>query len=348
MQAKSYWYNKVAIRIFLHLVFLTIVYYILFIIFKVNSPAVKMDYIYPALFLLTLLPVTYINLEWLIPSVAGKKKWLLYALALVVLIAISVWLNTSFFEHWSSWLLPNLFFISYYTWWEILLFLVGIIGISTLLKLSKSWLTMAELQQKLLQVEKENIDIELKALKSQINPHFLFNTLNSIYSLSLDKDERLPQTVLKMSGIMRYYLYESKEDFVPLQKEIQVLNDYIDLQRIRSSEKLQVKKTISVDGENKCIAPLLLLTFVENAFKHGAKSSTAESFINIRIALKEENFYFSIQNNKGLVDDVPGNNYSGLGLQNVKRRLELIYPSKYQLQIDDTDKVFSVTLKLIL
>lgn len=346
MQAKSYWYNKVGIRLFLHLVFLATVYYILFIIFKVNSPAVKMDYIYPALFLLTLLPVTYINLEWLIPSVAGRKKWALYILILFTLIALSVWLNTSFFEHWSAILLPNLFFISYYTWWEILLFVVGLIGISTLLKLSKSWLTMAELQQKLLQVEKENIDIELKALKSQINPHFLFNTLNSIYSLSLDKDERLPDTVLKMSAIMRYYLYESKEDVVPIRKEIQVLNDYIDLQQIRSSEKLHIKRNIAVNGENKCIAPLLLLTFVENAFKHGAKATTGDSYIDIDIALKDDNFYFSIRNNKGVVDNLPVNQYSGVGLQNVKRRLELMYPSNYELQTNDSPTEYSVSLKL--
>jgi LytS/YehU family sensor histidine kinase len=250
------------------------------------------------------------------------------------------------FDHWSVKLFPGFFFISYYTWWEIGLFFFIFICITTLLKLSKSWFVVNQLQRQLLETDKQRVQAELKALKAQINPHFFFNTLNSIYSMSLDKDERLPGTVLQLSDLMRYFLYESKEDFVPLVKEMQVLNDYIALQRIRSDEKLQVKTVIKGNMGQLKIAPLLLITFVENAFKHGAKGSTDHAFIHIELQAGQNAINFHVENNKGVVDETGKDEFRGLGLDNVKRRLELIYPQRHKLLIENKADSFIIQLQL--
>ena len=226
------------------------------------------------------------------------------------------------------------------------MFFAVYIGITSLLKLSKSWFAVSELQRKLLESEKEKVDIELKALRSQINPHFFFNTLNSIYSMTLEKDERLPSTVLQLSDMMRYFLYESREDSVPLDKEIKVLEDYIALQKIRSNEKLEVQLNINGDADSQKIAPFLLITFLENAFKHGAKGSTGAAFIRVALQVAENQLNFRIENNKGSVDEIEMPGHKGLGLENVKRRLELLYPTRHQLKITDNNEKFIVDLLL--
>jgi sensor histidine kinase YesM len=152
-----------------------------------------------------------------------------------------------------------------------MLFFTVYIIITMLLKLSKSWFQVSWLQKELLEKEKQKAEVELKALKAQINPHFFFNTLNSIYSMALDKDARLPGTVLQLSELMRYFIYGSKDNFIPLEKELTVVNDYIALQKIRSGKQLSIEINKQGDVIDQKIAPLLLITFLENSFKHGAK-----------------------------------------------------------------------------
>ena len=227
-------------------------------------------------------------------------------------------------------------------------FLLVYIIITSLLKLSKSWFLVSGLQKELLEKEKQKTEVELKALKAQINPHFFFNTLNSIYSMALDKDERLPGTVLQLSDLMRYFLYESKDNFVPLEKELAVADNYIALQKIRSGEQLSIEiiKQGEVNGQK--IAPLLLITFLENAFKHGAKGSSGNTFIRIDIKVEKNKLNFTVENNKGLIDEVNTGDHNGLGLENVKRQLELLYPGKHLLNIKDQSDRFVVGLQLSL
>ena len=221
----------------------------------------------------------------------------------------------------------------------------GFVVLTTLIKLSKSWFVLKDLQQQLLGLEKERVDMELAALQAQVNPHFFFNTLNSIYSLSLNNDSRLPATVLQLSQIMRYYLYESKGEKVPLEKEIAILKDYIQLQRIRSNEKLDLQLEMEGGADGKQIAPLLLLTLTENAFKHGAKGEAGASYIYIKAVVNDDAFQFQISNNKGKAD-ADLNDVKGLGLENLRRRLELLYPQKHELAIRETVSDFTVELKL--
>lgn len=346
MYGKKFNENSKGMRLVQHILFAALSFFILLKIFSFNNPPAPVDYIYTSLFIATILPVVYLHLYWLLPRLSGKMPLLYYFAPLLLITAVFVWINEKLFSDWSATLFPNYFFISYYKWWEIALFFVVMISVTALLKLSKSWFVVTRLQRKLLETEKQRVQEELKALKAQINPHFFFNTLNSIYSMSLDRDERLPGTVLQLSELMRYFLYESKEDMVPLAREIQVLKDYIALQSIRSDEKLKMGVALEGDFAGQKIAPLLLITFVENSFKHGAKGEAGTAYINLLIKLTGSKLNFKLTNNKGTIDEIEKPDHKGLGLENVKRRLELIYPEKYKLDIQDTGVNFTVNLQL--
>ncbi|HZI53366.1 MAG TPA: histidine kinase [Chitinophagaceae bacterium] len=346
MSARKINMNSRNMRIMHHILFIILAFFILLHIFKFNSPPASVDYVYTTLFLATVLPVVYLHLYWLLPKLSNKPFLVSYFIPLALITAVSIWINIQLFDHWSAILFPGFYFISYYAWWEVSLFFITLIVLATLLKLSKSWFLVNGLQKELLEKEKQRVQEELKALKAQVNPHFFFNTLNSIYSMSLDKDERLPATILQLSELMRYFLYQSNEELVPLAKEIEVLNDYIALQRIRSDEKLDIQTVIDGDTEQQKIAPLLLIPFLENSFKHGVKGEVGATFIKLKISLNGNSLSFLLENNKGTVDAVEKNDHKGLGLGNVKRRLELLYPGKHHLKIQDQGKDFIVNLQM--
>jgi len=342
---RSWLYHPLS-RIIQHLAFWVLSFVIFLYAFKTGLKPERIDYIYTVLFHLTLVPAVYVNLEYLLPKLANSRKWWIYSVALVILIALFCWLNHEFFSEWSKYILPDYFFISYFNWGEIALFFASYLSITSLLKLSRSWFTVNELQVKLLEIEKEKVQMELRALKSQVNPHFFFNTLNNIYSMTLDKDERLPGTVLQLSELMRYFLYESKDDTVPLEKELLVLQDYVSLQKIRSDKKLNVEVSISGNTKEHKIAPFLLITFVENAFKHGAKGSAGDSFIRMILHVQGKELNFKVENNIGEVDEVENSNGRGLGLENVRRRLQLMYPGRHTLITNSDSGHFSVNLQI--
>lgn len=344
---KKYWeLNHPLLRILQHLAFWVLSFILFLQLFKTGSKPEKVDYIYTALFQLSLIPAVYINIEWLLPKFGKRKTILLYTILLAIVIILFSWINYKFFADWSSKLLPTYFFISYFTLKEIIFFFTAYIIISSLLKLSKSWFWVSELEKELLEKEKQKAEVELKALKAQINPHFFFNTLNSIYSMALDKDERLPDTILQLSDLMRYFLYESKDNFIPLEKELAVLNNYIALQKIRSGAQVNIETKISGVTDHKQIAPLLLITFLENAFKHGVKGVAEKPFIRLDMKVEKNKFFFSVENNKGIVDEIKSVEHGGLGLENIRRQLELLYPKKHALEIKNSKDNFAVQLQL--
>src|SRR5262245_43999547 len=279
---KKYWeLNHPVLRIIQHLLFWVLSFFLFLNLTKSGAKPEKVDYIYTFLFQLSLMPAVYLNLELLLPKLGNRRTFLWYIILLVATIILFAWFNYNFFVIWSAKVFPDYFFISYFTFREIIFFFIIYVAITSLLKLSKSWFLVSELQKELLEKEKQKTEIELKALKAQINPHFFFNTLNSIYSMALDKDQRLPNTILQLSDLMRYFLYASRDKFIPLEKELAVLDNYIALQKIRSDTKLNIEATRSGEIDNQQIAPLLLVTFLENAFKHGAKGSAEKTFIKI-------------------------------------------------------------------
>lgn len=187
---------------------------------------------------------------------------------------------------------------------------------------------------------KEKTETELNFLKSQINPHFLFNTLNNIYSLARKKSNETPDVVLKLSKLLRFVLYETKDKFISIAREIEFLHDYIDLQKIRFNERLKIEFKHEIDDYETQIMPLVLIPFVENAFKHGASQSVDESFILIHLKVKENKLNLTVQNSfETQNSDEP----EGIGLKNIKRQLELVY-SDYKLETQTDGTQFTAEL----
>lgn len=286
----------------------------------------------------------YLNFLYLIPKFLDKKKYKAYTLTLIVCIivfALAKYGLTTFFKsviskydegHQSSFgsyfigsVLTNIFFLF----------------LSTALKFSIDWFLNERVQRDL---ENQRLSAELAFLKSQINPHFLFNSLNSIYSLAYQKSDTAPEAILKLSEIMRYMLYESNDHKVDLAKELQYLQNYIDLQKIRFGNKAFVDFKITGDIGNQKIVPLLLIAFIENAFKHGVANDPS-SPIRLLINLDGIHLHFYMENKKHTLNR---DNEGGIGLNNVKRRLDLLYPGKYGLDIQDKTSTYTCELSLVL
>lgn len=195
----------------------------------------------------------------------------------------------------------------------------------------------------------ENTSLELNFLRAQIQPHFLFNTLNNIYGLVLD-NRRASDSILKLSDLLRFSLYESNAAHITLKRETEFLSDYINLEQMRHKERVNILYTFNeIEDDQKMIAPLLLVNFIENAFKHGVNASIGKAWVKINLKATEDTVTFTVENNKPDDDYPPANHkLEGLGLVNTRRRLDLIYPGKHNLLINETDTIFFVQLNIYL
>ena len=194
---------------------------------------------------------------------------------------------------------------------------------------------------------RENKQAELQLLKAQIHPHFLFNTLNNIYSFTLTGSPQAEGLVNKLSGMIDYITTEGAKSFVPVEKEIQLINDYIGLEKVRYGDRLDMQVEINGDYKNKMIAPLLLIPFVENCFKHGASVMRGQQWIRLSIQIKENQLDLHLSNSKP-PQAIGTINKKGIGLANVRKRLQLLYPEKHFLQIESTSDSFIVHLQVSL
>ena len=203
------------------------------------------------------------------------------------------------------------------------------------------------LQQTTQQLEREKLAAELKLLKSQINPHFLFNTLNNLYVLTLNQSDKAPLMVHKLSELMSYMLYDSNLPEVTLDKEIHYIKNYIDLEKIRYGDRLEVSLNIYGETKDIIVAPLLMLPFVENSFKHGARNQLHDGWIHIDLEIQDGALTLKVENSKPDFYDEQ-NKPSGIGLVNVKRRLSHLYPHRHSLQQFDELDTHMIVLKLSL
>jgi LytS/YehU family sensor histidine kinase len=213
--------------------------------------------------------------------------------------------------------------------------------IAVAIKLLKFWYANQQAQQVLIQ---EKLQAELKFLKTQIHPHFLFNTLNNLYALTLKKSDRAPETVLKLSELINYMLYECTSDEVLLDKELKFITNYIDIEKMRYGDKLDVDIRISGEAHERRIAPLILLPFVENCFKHGASESLQRAWVKVSVDLQPTLMVLKVENSKN--GKYAGSTKSGIGIQNVKRRLDLLYPDRHELKIINGEETFLVILTI--
>ncbi len=287
--------------------------------------------------------IVYFNLFYLIPKYLSQKKFLLYTLLLIVSIIVLTPLKVmvlffkfSGYETLQASLVrnQNLYFLSTFI----------IAGSSTIFSIITDWGRQLKVSQ---DIDKEKMQSELLFLKSQINPHFLFNTLNNLYALTLKKSNKAPEIVIKLSEMMRYMLYECNEKYVLLTKEISHIRNYLDLERLRQANDVDI--TFEVEGQavNQKIAPLMFITFLENCFKHGLSHRIEDGFVHVNMII--EGFYieFHVVNSKPT--SMPAQNHrrsGGIGLVNVRRRLDLLYNEKYMLNIEDKPNIYSVKLQL--
>ncbi|MDR0835614.1 MAG: histidine kinase [Tannerella sp.] len=213
--------------------------------------------------------------------------------------------------------------------------------ISTGLKVITQWY---DEKRRLTELENSKVEAELSFLKSQIHPHFLFNSLNTIYYLALSKDDKAPEAILSLSNFLRFVTVESDKNLIPLEKELAMLNEYLNLQRLRTSEKFDLQVEMKGDVSALKIMPLTFIPFVENAFKYGI-SAHIDCFIHLRIEVEQNTLAFIIKNSiiQGQKEMLRS---SGIGLKNIRKRLELAYPERHTLDIENAGQIYSVYLKI--
>jgi len=197
-------------------------------------------------------------------------------------------------------------------------------------------------QAQIQSLKKEKLEAELKFLKAQLHPHFLFNTLNNLYSLTLEKSEKASEVVLKLSALLDYILYECNAEFVSMDKEMKQIKNYIELEKLRYGDRLNVEMLFDGEETNHMIPPMLLMTLVENSFKHGAAQSTSKPWIKIKIRIDEKQLFFEVGNSKTQIIK-PKKDYSGgVGLKNLQNRLQLLYGDQFDFKIrENSDSYFT-------
>jgi hypothetical protein len=296
--------------------------------------------------------VIIVNLNWLLPRLFFNKKQGLYLVAGLALILLVAYLINADWAPWADLFKRtgdrmgerprNRSGMIYFRYVGMLMpFFTAFIG--SALFATAGYANRKE--QEMATLRSEKLEAELKFLKSQINPHFLFNALNNIYTLTVIHSEKAPENLLKLSGMLRYMLYECKADRVPLGKEIEYLQHYIDLHLLKDSRGMNVEVSLDNARPHIQIAPMLLIPFVENAFKHSMVEDLEKGWIKIILLTTDEHLHFNVSNSvpeRRFTKDSSG----GIGLSNVQRQLELLYPGKHELRIESGTKDFSIYLKL--
>lgn len=334
-------------RIAWHIIFwaLVLLFYTLFFGHQ------EKQYRFTFYFVAILLPVTagtmYAFNYYLIPRFLAEKKYLMFTLLSAYTVLASIFLGTlavfamllMFMNGKGDRLDPSAIDIYFLV---VGMYFVIIIGIA--FRLIRMWY---QKQQSAQTLARDKLQAELNMLKSQIHPHFLFNTLNNIYALSLQQSEQAPEMLVRLSEILHYLLYECREETVELQREIELIRDYIELEKIRYGDRLELDLNIRMDPGGRKVAPVLLLPFIENGFKHGASKKRDRVKMMISMELKENVLCFHMENSMSATVLPPGKaSVHGLGLENVRKRLEMSYPGHYELKIKTTGELFIVDLQI--
>ncbi|MEP1097393.1 MAG: histidine kinase [Cyclobacteriaceae bacterium] len=289
--------------------------------------------------------VVYSNYFWLMPNLLMKdrtRQYVAYTL-LSILIASFLhrlimynYINELIFPDWDQ----GGFWQSYKFIQAGMIItspMIFLVGLTVVYRLVDS-------QKKIAEISEERTKTELQYLKNQINPHFFFNTLNNLYGLALKKSDQTANVVMKLSELMSYMLYDTNQQSVALSKEINYIKNYIELEEVRFDNRFKCNLQVNGDIEKRKIPPMLLLPFVENAFKHGVNTLSEGAWINVIVRADENELLFEIDNSIG--DYSEKEKKGGLGIQNVERRLELLYPERYQLDYEKSGSKFSVHLAI--
>lgn len=289
-----------------------------------------------------LIVIAYLNLHYFLPKYLLKRRYAAY-FGLVLLSILCYLLIQCLFDYYlygyvigpmrnSNWI-ESLSYNFFSTLWYLALMVA--------LKLSLDWYEQQRILQK---IALEKLNAEVNFLRSQVNPHFLFNVLNNLYALTLKKSDLAPEVVLKLSEMMEYMLYDSDDSTVSLDKEISYLHNYIELERIRYDHNPDISLEVAGNPDGKEIAPLLLLPLVENAFKHGVSKKSEKGWLHGKIRVGPSALEVTIENSKSNMQGKEGK--GGIGLANLRKRLELLYPARHSLRVEDRQERFSVFMEI--
>lgn len=290
-----------------------------------------------------LIGIAYLNLHYFLPRYLLNKRYGRY-FSMVLLSILGYLIVQSMFDYYlygyvigpmrNSDLWESLSYNFFSTLWYL--------GLMVALKLSIDWYEQQRILQK---ITVEKLQAEVDFLRSQVNPHFLFNILNNLYALTLKKSDLAPDVVLKLSEMMEYMLYDSDDARVPLEKELRYLQNYIELERIRCGDHADIAFQIEGTLNGQEIAPLLLLPLVENAFKHGVGKQSEKAWLHGKVSLNRTTVEMKVENNKPVTSQSGGK--GGIGLANLRKRLELLYPGRHTLQTEDNQGVYKVSLNIV-
>jgi two-component system LytT family sensor kinase len=328
------WFSPEAL---IHL-FLWILYFVVIAYAKDYPHLYFHEFIFTGNYFIAIIIINY----WLLPRFLYRQRYAVFILGSLFILAVSIFVEEGILEplffpgtrmarsfpgivfHLSEIGPTFLFFIGFKFAWD---------------NLKK--------ESRLKQLEKEKAESELQLLKLQLNPHFLFNNLNNLFAYAQESSPKTPEIILQLSSIMRYMLYESREKFVPLEKELNYLKDFIRLQELQLENRGRVEFSVTGTTEGKRIAPLLLIPFVENSFKHSLSSQSDNILISIDVEIQGRRLIFNCANTYAETGNHSGRYVSkGIGLANVRKRLNLLYPGKYQLGIEAADGIYHVKLQL--
>jgi two-component system, LytTR family, sensor kinase len=330
----------VRMKLVQHLLFWLVSLVVLVNLMRVSADIKTIDWVYVIVFHMVILLPVYINLLILVPRVMAKNRYLLFLVASAINLALGIGFYFLVFGYIVDWILPGYYFVAVYNVFEIGLILSTYLIVTLLLKLARAWFFISK-------IEKESTRHQLEALKLQINPHFLFNTLSSIYSLARKKSDMTPGVILQLSDILRYMIYETNTEKVELIKELELINNILEIHQVRFGETLLIEKKIVGDIREIKVAPLLFIPFIENAMKYCSPAPDGTYSIEMNFFVDGESLCFQISNNYFITNEIIVEK-GGIGLKNARKRLSLLYPEKHRLTISDDKMVFKVELILIL
>ena len=324
----------------------SLAFVVLLFIFSKGETPITVDYIYTLVFLLVLAIPVVINFYALMPKFLKQEKYLIYFAAFIINLLVFALLSSWLLQPILDSLFPNYFFMSYLSKPNIFLVFSIFLVATTLFKLAEDWFSFNTNQNKILRLKNLQIETQLTALRAQINPHFLFNSLNVIYALALEKKEGTTKAIVQLSDILRYVIYDSDTERVTLKDELELLKNYIAFQNHRVETPNATNLEVDVEDLQFKIYPMLLLPLLENSYKHGIIAGETKIPIKIKIIQHKKKFRFTITNANINTTNSLDNKHSGLGLENLRNNLNLVYPKKHQFKVEETKEIFKVTLAI--
>lgn len=342
-------------RLLLHLLFWCVVAAFLLMLFGHFRP----DYGYTFLFVALLLPIaiatTYIINYFLIPHYLLQKRYFRFCAYFLFTLVFSVW-GEMLLIVWAFVKLADYQYSNMHPHTDDIFFLgvvlYFIVFFSTSVNLLKHWVNsqqhISKLRSQQLEAQLKLKEAELQLLKGQIHPHFLFNTLNNLYGLALERSEHMPDAILRLSRLLDVLLYRSHAPQIALSAELKLIEDYVKLEELRFEERLEISWLVEGETEGWAVAPFLLFPFLENAFKHGFAGETEKLLLQLKVSVAEGMLYFRVLNSVNKQHEAPAALPGGIGLKNVQKRLALLYPDKHRLLINPMAESYEVQLQLAL